>query len=53
MTDSYLAIPPILGFVGLLVALGIYLIVNRFPEGNESVKTVSYTHLTLPTKRIV
>tara|TARA_B100000700_G_scaffold331394_1_gene463745 strand:+ start:1260 stop:3251 length:1992 start_codon:yes stop_codon:yes gene_type:complete len=40
MTDSYLAIPPILGFVGLLVALGIYLIVNRFPEGNESVKKI-------------
>ena len=40
MIDSYLAIPPILGFVGLLVALGIYLIVNRFPEGNESVKKI-------------
>ena len=40
MTDSYLVIPPILGFVGLLVALGIYLIVNRFPEGNESVKKI-------------
>ena len=40
MIDSYLVIPPILGFVGLLVALGIYLIVNRFPEGNESVKKI-------------
>ena len=61
MLESYLAVPPMLGVLGLLVALGIYLVVTRFPEGDESVKkigdqihlgamTVSYTHLTLPTK---
>ena len=40
MTDSYLVIPPLLGFVGLLVAMGIYLIVNRFPEGDDKVKKI-------------
>ena len=40
MIESYLAIPPLLGFIGLLVALGIYVVVNRFPEGSESVKKI-------------
>jgi len=40
MIESYLAIPPLLGFVGLLVALGLYIIVNRFPEGDENVKKI-------------
>ncbi len=40
MIDSYLAIPPLLGFAGLLVALGLYLIVNRFPEGDQNVKKI-------------
>ena len=60
-------IPPLLGLVGLLIALGIFRVVLSYPEGNPEVKkigdmihsgamsfmTVSYTHLTLPTKRIV
>ena len=40
MIESYLALPPLLGFVGLLVALGIYVVVNRFPEGSNEVKKI-------------
>ena len=40
MIESFLAIPPLLGFVGLLVALGIYVVVNRFPEGSDEVKKI-------------
>ena len=40
MIESYLAIPPLLGFVGLLVAMGIYVVVNRFPEGSNEVKKI-------------
>ena len=40
MIESYLAIPPLLGFVGLLIALGIYVVVNRFPEGSDDVKKI-------------
>ena len=40
MLGSYLAIPPILGVLGLLVALGIYVVVTRFPEGDENVKKI-------------
>ncbi len=40
MIESYLAIPPILGVLGLLVALGIYLVVINFPEGDEEVKKI-------------
>ena len=40
MIESYLAKPPILGVLGLLVALGIYLIVMNFPEGDEKVKKI-------------
>ena len=40
MLESYLAVPPMLGVLGLLVALGIYIVVTRFPEGDESVKKI-------------
>ena len=40
MIESYLAIPPILGVLGLLVALGIFLVMNSFPEGDEKVKKI-------------
>ena len=40
MIESYLAIPPILGVLGLFVALGIYLVVMNFPEGDEKVKKI-------------
>jgi len=40
MIESFLAIPPLLGFVGLLVALGIYMVVNKFPEGSNEVKKI-------------
>ena len=40
MIESYLAIPPILGVLGLFVALGIYLVVINFPEGDEKVKKI-------------
>ena len=40
MIESYLAIPALLGFVGLLVALGIYMVVNKFPEGSNEVKKI-------------
>ena len=40
MIESYLAIPPILGVLGLLAALGIYLVVINFPEGDEEVKKI-------------
>ena len=37
--ESYLAIP-LLGVLGLLVALGIYIVVTRFSEGEENVKKI-------------
>ena len=40
MIESYLAIPPLLGVLGLLVALGIFLVMNSFPEGDEKVKKI-------------
>ena len=40
MIESYLAIPPIIGILGLLVALGIYLVVTNFPEGEAKVKKI-------------
>ena len=40
MLESYLYLPPLLGVLGLLVALGIYVVVTRFPEGDESVKKI-------------
>ena len=40
MLESYLAIPPLLGVLGLLVALGIYIVVTRFPEGDTNVKKI-------------
>ena len=40
MIESYLALPPLLGFIGLLVALGIYVVVNRYPEGSDEVKKI-------------
>ena len=40
MIESYLAIPPIIGVLGLLVALGIYLVVTNFPEGEDKVKKI-------------
>ena len=40
MLESYLAIPPLLGVLGLLVALGIYIVVTRFPEGDANVKKI-------------
>ena len=45
MLESYLAIPPLLGVFGLLVALGIYIVVTRFPEGDKSVKIGDQIHL--------
>ena len=40
MLESYLIIPPLLGVFGLIVALGIYIVVTRFPEGDEKVKKI-------------
>jgi len=40
MIESYLAVPPLLGIFGLLVAFGIYIVVNRFSEGEASVKKI-------------
>ena len=40
MLESYLYLPPLLGVLGLLVALGIYVVVTRFPEGDENVKKI-------------
>ena len=40
MIESYLAIPPLLGVLGLFVALGIFLVMNSFPEGDEKVKKI-------------
>ena len=38
MIESYLMLPPALGVLGLLIALGIFIVVNRYPEGDEKVK---------------
>jgi len=40
MIESYLSIPPILGGLGLLCALGIYIIVSRYPVGGDKVKKI-------------
>jgi K(+)-stimulated pyrophosphate-energized sodium pump len=40
MIESYLYLPPILGIFGLLVALAIYIIVSRYPAGNEAVTKI-------------
>ena len=33
-------IPPLLGLVGLLIALGIFRVVLSYPEGNPEVKKI-------------
>ena len=65
-----LIIPPALGILGMVMALVVYKLVMKYPDGEDKVKkigdqihagalafmkteSVSYTHLTLPTKRIV
>jgi len=40
MIESYLHIPPLLGVFGLLVALAIYIVVSRYPAGNEAVTKI-------------
>ena len=40
MIESYLHIPPLLGVFGLLVALAIYVVVSRYPAGNEAVTKI-------------
>ena len=40
MIESYLMVPPALGVLGLLIALGIFIVVNRYPEGDEKVKKI-------------
>ena len=40
MIESYLILPPILGILGLLIALGIFIVVNRYPEGDPKVKKI-------------
>ena len=40
MLESYLIVPPLLGVFGLVVALGIYIVVTRFPEGDDKVKKI-------------
>ena len=38
--ESYFHIPPLLGVFGLLVALAIYIVVSRYPAGNEAVTKI-------------
>ena len=38
--ESYFYIPPLLGAFGLLVALAIYIVVSRYPSGNEAVTKI-------------
>jgi len=38
--ESLLYIPPLLGVFGLLVALAIYIVVSRYPAGNEAVTKI-------------
>ena len=40
MIESYLMLPPALGVLGLLIALGIFIVVNRYPEVDEKVKKI-------------
>ena len=42
MIESYLMLPPALGVLGLLIALGIFIVVNRYPEGDEKVKKIGF-----------
>ena len=38
--ESFLYIPPLLGVFGLFVALAIYIVVSRYPAGNEAVTKI-------------
>jgi K(+)-stimulated pyrophosphate-energized sodium pump len=38
--ESYFHIPPLLGVFGLLAALAIYIVVSRYPAGNEAVTKI-------------
>ena len=38
-------IPPLLGLLGLLIALGIFRVVLSYPEGNPEVKKLSLIHI--------
>ena len=40
MSESFLLLPTLVGLAGLCVALAIYLIVTRFPEGDAEVKKI-------------
>ena len=40
MIESYIYLPPLLGIFGLLVALAIYIVVSRYPAGNEAVTKI-------------
>ena len=40
MSESFLLLPTLVGLTGLCVALTIYLVVTRFPEGDAAVKKI-------------
>ena len=40
MSESFLLLPTLVGVAGLCVALAIYLVVTRFPEGDAEVKKI-------------
>ena len=40
MSESFLLLPVLVGLAGLCVALAIYLVVTRFPEGDAAVKKI-------------
>ena len=40
MSESFLLLPTLVGLAGLCVALAIYLVVTRFPEGDAAVKKI-------------
>ncbi len=40
MSESFLLLPTLVGLAGLCVALAIYLVVTRFPEGDAEVKKI-------------
>ena len=40
MSESFLLLPTLVGLAGLCVALTIYLVVTRFPEGDAAVKKI-------------
>lgn len=39
--DNYLYLPPLVGLLGMVVALGLYQLILRYPEGNNKIRDIA------------